>query len=90
MSQWDIIVKLKTDLRKKSPLGKLTSRHVVAVVLQHLGYQEEVLILMQQMSHCSRAFINEVNGLTGILKSKTDCMIDAIEQVIERDPVLIQ
>ena len=90
VSHWDIIVHVKTDLRKKSPMGQLTSRHVAAVVLQHLGYQEEVLLLMQQMSHCSRAFIHGADGLQGILKSKTDRMIDAIEQVIEKDPVLIQ
>ena len=89
VTRWDIVVEIKQEFFKKSPFGELRSRCVAAIVLQHLGFREDILLLMQQTSHCSRAYIQRADGLKGILVSKTDSMVDSIEELMENDPALI-
>ena len=46
VTRWDIVVEIKQEFFKKSPLGELRSRCVTAIVLQHLGFREDIMILM--------------------------------------------
>ena len=46
VTRWDIVVEIKQEFFKKSPFGELRSRCVTAIILQHLGFREDIMILM--------------------------------------------
>ena len=69
-SNWLIKLHMyKRILIKKPALGKKfgTSHLCTATVLSYLGRQEEVCGLMQQVSHSTRTFIIQQDGLPGFL-----------------------
>ena len=53
------------------PFGAMKSRHGVAVMLSFLGSKIKVYELMRTMSHRTRAYIHNANGLKGFLTRGT-------------------
>ena len=45
----------------------LQSRHAMGVILGFIGFKEEVAVLMQVLSHSTRAYIKNANMLPGFL-----------------------
>ena len=60
--QWDIKVTIKSDLKKTLVFG-FRSRLPIGVVLSFVGYRHEVLPVMQVLSHSTRAYICNADGL---------------------------
>ena len=51
----------------KIPFGKLVSRPAIAIVFSYVGDSEEVSDLMQNISHGTRAYFLNADGLEGFL-----------------------
>ena len=63
---FDIKVKVKEDL-KKGLIFNFRSRLPIGIVLAFFGYRHEVMPLLQTLSHGSRAFIWNADGLRGFV-----------------------
>ena len=61
------IVNIKDKYKKDLPLNGIRSRLATALVLGYLGHREKVIILMQHISHRTRAYIQNANFLHGFL-----------------------
>ena len=66
-TEWHLKVKISNKLLKKLPIKKLESRYAMAVVLSFYGDSMEVLELMQRLSHGTRAYFFNEEGLKGFL-----------------------
>ena len=64
----DVKVQIKEDL-KKCLILNLRSRLAIGVVLGFVGWRHEVIPILQSLSHSTRAYIINANGLTGFLLS---------------------
>ena len=62
----DIKVEIKEEL-KKVLIFNFRARLPVGVVLSFYGYQHQVINLTQVLSHGTRAYIQNANGLPGFL-----------------------
>ena len=71
---FDIKVPIKGNLKKGLILG-LGARPTIAIVLSMIGYRDEVMPLVQKLSHGTRAFICNANGLRSFVN---ELRIDAI------------
>ena len=63
----DIRVEIKADQLSSLPFKDLQSRVCTATILQYTGYQQQIILLLQKLSHKSRAYIFNANGLQGFL-----------------------
>ena len=68
VERWDINVEIIDAYKKALPFLGLKSRVPVAVVFAFYGYKEEVLPLLQTLSHSTRAYIYNASGLKGFLR----------------------
>ena len=59
---------LRDELSKNLIFG-INSRLAAATILKFVGYQHEVMPLMQQLSHQTRAYTINAKGLPGFVKS---------------------
>ena len=59
------------------PFGTMKSRHAIAVMLSYLGSKIKVYELMRTMSHRTRAYIHNANGLKGFLA------VGTVEDILE-------
>ena len=59
-------VPIQVNLKKKLIFG-MNARLPIALVVGLSGYCDEILPVMQNLSHSSRAFTINANGLTGFL-----------------------
>lgn len=66
MEVFDIIVNIKDPLRKKL-IFKLEARLPIAVILGFVAHRNKVISLTQRLSHGTRAYICNENGLPGFL-----------------------
>ena len=68
-NKWDIVVPIKNEFLKNKPFeGKgITARTSTAIILSYFGFSIEVLSLMQELSHKTRAYIWNADGLPGFL-----------------------
>ena len=66
-SQWDIIQKKFLTLWRSLPLKNISSRNATAEILSFVGCKHQVIPLMQKISHQSRGFIYNADGLKGFL-----------------------
>ena len=66
-AQWQTKVKIQDKLKKSLPFKSIQSRLPTATILAYTGYMREVIILLQRLSHGSRAFIFNAKGLEGFL-----------------------
>ena len=64
----DVKGEIKEDLQKGLILN-LQSRLAIGVVLGFVGWRHEVIPILQTLSHSTRAYIINANGLTGFLLS---------------------
>ena len=62
-----VIVSIKDKYKQVLPLRGIKSRIATALVLGYLGYREKVIVLMQHISHRTRAYIQNTNFLHGFL-----------------------
>ena len=60
-------MKIKDNLKKKL-IFSFNSKLPIALVLGYLGYRHEILPLMQVLSHGTRAYILNENGLPGFVE----------------------
>ena len=67
-SQLDIKIQIREELKKGLIFG-LRARLAIGLVLGFVAHGDEVLRLMQTLSHSTRAYIINANGLTGFVKS---------------------
>ena len=72
MQVFDTVVNIKDALRNKL-IFKLDARLPIAVVLGFVAHRNEVFYLTQRLSHGTRAYIYNANGLPGFL-SPTICV----------------
>ena len=63
---FSVDVEIKQELKKKLIFG-MNSRLPIALILGYLGYRHEVLPIMQVLSHGTRAYIWNANGLPGFV-----------------------
>ena len=59
---WDIKVPIKQNLLKSLIFG-LNSRLAIGVLLSFLDYSPEVIETLQVLSHSTRAYIYNIDGL---------------------------
>ena len=62
-----IKVAINQNLAKRFPFGKLESRLALAKILSFYGDSDDVYILMQLVSHTTRAYLKNEQGLKGFL-----------------------
>ena len=60
--EFDLNTKIKDEMKKGLILG-LDSRLPIGVVLGYLGYRSQIVSLMQKLSHGTRAYIWNADGL---------------------------
>ena len=72
-----IRVPLRKELKHKLIFG-LEARLPIAEVLSFLGYEDEVLPVLQQLSHGTRAYVWNAGGLKGFL------VVSAIQGVLRK------
>ena len=65
-------MKIREDLKKGLILG-LKNRLGIAKILGFMGYQHEVMPIMQSLSHSTRAYVINANSLSGFV-AKFDIM----------------
>ena len=63
----DTRVPIKEELKKRLILG-LNSRLAIGIVLGFLGCRHEALPIMQKLSHGTRAYIINEDGLQGFIE----------------------
>ena len=63
---FDIKVKIREELKSSLIFG-LQARPPIAHILAYFGYSYEVMHLMQTLSHATRAFFVNADGLQGFL-----------------------
>ena len=63
---FDIKVPIKDELKKNLILG-LGARPPIGIVLGFAGYYHQVIPLLQKLSHGTRAYIVNSNGLPGFV-----------------------
>ena len=63
----DIKVPIKEEFKKILPLHDLQSRNVTGTVLSYVDHREEVVVILQNLSHKTRAYIINAAGLKGYL-----------------------
>ena len=68
VEKFDVIVQIKDDLRKGLVFG-LGARLPIAKVLGFTGYAHEVMPLMWNLSHGTRAYIVNADGEPGFIRS---------------------
>ena len=66
--QLDIKIQIREELKKGLIFG-LQARLAIGIILGFAAYGDEVLQLMQTLSHSTRAYIINANGLKGFVKS---------------------
>ena len=68
-NRWDIVVPIKEEHVKSMPFEDkgITARSSCAIILAFFGYCSDVLALMQELSHKTRAYIWNAQGLPGFL-----------------------
>ena len=62
----EIRVKIKEELKRRLVFG-VESRLPIGIMLGFAGYRHEILPLMQILSHETRAYICNANGLPGFI-----------------------
>ena len=68
--KFDIKAPIKTDYLKEMPFKGIDGRLSMAIFWSYAGYKEDVLDKLQVLSHRSRAYIYNANGLNGFLVEK--------------------
>ena len=63
---FDIKVAIKEELKKKLVLG-LQARLPIGMILGFIGYRKDILSLMQELNHGTRAYIWNEDGLKGFV-----------------------
>ena len=67
VSGHSLIVKLADKYRRALPFGNLKSRVGIAYTLSYYGDSDDVLFMMQRVSHRTRSFIHNSDRLKGFL-----------------------
>ena len=60
---------IRESLLKSIPFSCIQSRNAASEILSFIDYKEEVILLLQTLSHKTRAFIYNAHGLQGFLVS---------------------
>ena len=66
-NEWGIRVKIREELKRELVFG-LKSRLPIAIILGFVGFRDEVLPMMQYLSHGTRAYIWNEDGLKGFVQ----------------------
>ena len=66
IQNYDIKLEIKTKLKKQLIFG-LDARLPIALIIGFMGYRHEVVPLMQTISHSTRAYLVNANGLRGFV-----------------------
>ena len=66
IQNYDIKLEIKKKLKKELIFG-LGARLPIALIIGFMGYRHEVIPLMQTISHSTRAYIINENGLRGFV-----------------------
>ena len=64
---WLIKVPIKNDKLKTLPFEQLQSRCVLGTMLGYVNVMQGVVFILQRLSHKTRAYIWNANGLPGFL-----------------------
>ena len=64
---WDIKIHIRMELLKVLLIKGLESRNVMGTILSYVDHSDEVISLMQRISHSSRAYIWNADALQGYL-----------------------
>ena len=73
MSEFYDIKEPVKDALRKDLIFRLEARPPIGIILGFIGYRNKVLPLMQGLSHGTRAFIVNADGLPGFVSS-FDCI----------------
>ena len=83
---FDIKVPIKDELRKNLIFG-IHARPPNGIILGFVGYSYEVIPLMQVLSHGTRAFIVNANGLPGFVLSPDFGLVDDLIKLLKESDV---
>ena len=64
---WDTKVPIEETYLKEVPFDAIDSRGAIATVWTFLGYKHEVIEILQRLSHRTRAYVYNADGLKGFL-----------------------
>ena len=53
---------------RSMPFENVRSRNAIATILSYMGYRHDVIPMMQEISHSTRAFIWNADGLPGFVR----------------------
>ena len=76
---FDIKVGIRQDLLKNLIFG-LQARLPIGIILGFLDYKHKVTPLLQSLSHSTRAYIFNADGLQGFLKELSQGRLKAIKE----------
>ena len=63
---YDIRVTIREEF-KKDMIFNLQARPPIGIILGYVGYQYEVIPMLQSLSHCTQAYIVNADGLPGFV-----------------------
>ena len=66
--KWDIRVTIDSYYVKSIPFIGLAARLPSAIILSYVSYRHQVIHILQRVSHQTRAYIYNANGLPGFLQ----------------------
>ena len=72
--EWDVSIQIKDELKKSLIFG-FQSRLSIGEVLSFVGYRHEVLPILQKLSHGTRAYVWNADGLKGFVQRIDICVI---------------
>ena len=64
---WDTKVPIEDCYLKEIPFDLINSRGAIATVWTFVGYKHEVIEILQTLSHRTRAYVYNADGLQGFL-----------------------
>ena len=61
-------IPIQKHLMRSLPFDQIQSRLATATILSYVNFKEEVIILLQSLSHSTRAYLHNAGGLPGFLQ----------------------
>ena len=71
-------VAIRNELKRAMPIKGLKSRLGTIEVLAYVGNTHEVLPILQQLNHTSRAYTENTNGLKGFCRREPEVLFAEI------------
>ena len=71
----DIVVEIKESHKKKLPFGSALTRNAIRIILSYTCWRDEIIALMQCISHTTRAYAVYHQILIRTLIESVPCLL---------------